>query len=308
MSRPAPGPVRFARNGAVRLALTDHGGTGGDPLLLVMGLAASRFWWPQGLLDALVDRGFHVVVYDQRDAGESTHLPGAPRRAPLATLFRRQPPAYSAEDLTDDAAAVLDAVGWDSAHLFGHSMGGLLAQRIALRHPGRVRSVTSSSALPSDAKGLGVLRYLRLGTPLRMARMRFPEGRDGDLALALAVGRALASPGYPFDADEVRDTVAREAARGIAGFRDQDAQSRQIGAKWHGGRLAELRMPALVLHGEGDQILRTAAGRRTAAAIPGARLVTFPGVGHFLPREVWPRYADEIRALADHAAGATATA
>ena len=182
--------------------------------------------------------------------------------------------------MTDDAVAVLDALGWDSAHLFGHSMGGQLAQRTALRHPGRVRSITSSASLPGDVGRLGAARYVRLGTVARLARMRFPEGHDGDVALAVAATRAIASPTYPVDEQEVRRMAERDQ---VSGIRDTAAQSRQAGAKWHGGRLSQLRVPALVLHGARDPLLRPAAARRTAAAISGARLVILPGVGHYLP-------------------------
>jgi pimeloyl-ACP methyl ester carboxylesterase len=196
---------------------------------------------------------------------------------------------------------VLDALGWASAHLFGHSMGGQLAQRMGLRHPGRVHSITSSASLPSDVSGLAAARYVHLGLVARFARMKFPEGRDGDIALGLALARAVASPGYPFDEAEARRRIERDV---VSGVRDTQAQSRQAGAKWHGGRLAQLRVPTLVLHGDRDPLLRPSAGRRTAAAIPGARLVILPGVGHDLPAAVQPRVAEEVRALAGRAAAA----
>ena len=299
MTDPRPGPARHARNGAAEIAFEELGGAGGEPLLLVMGLGVSRFWWPPGFVAELAGQGFHVAAYDQRDAGESTHFPAAGAGSPLAAALRRRSVAYSAEDMTDDAVAVLDALGWDSAHLFGHSMVGQLAQRTALRHPQRVRSVTSSASLPSDTGGLAAARYVHLGLVARMARMRFPEGRDGDIALGLALARAVASPGYPFDEAEARARIERDV---VSGVRDTAAQSRQVGAKWHGGRLSELRVPTLVLHGERDPLLRPAAGRRTAAAIGGARLVLLPGVGHDLPAAVWPQVAGEVRALADRAA------
>jgi len=296
-----PGPARYARNGAADIAFEELGGAGGEPLLLVMGLGVSRFWWPPGLVAELAGQGFHVAAYDQRDAGESTHFPDAGAGSPLTAVLRRSSVAYPAEDMTDDAVAVLDALGWDSAHLFGHSMGGQLAQRTALRHRQRVRSITSSASLPSDTGGLAAARYVHLGLVARMARMRFPEGRDGDIALGLALARMVASPGYPFDEAEARARIERDL---VSGVRDTAAQSRQAGAKWHGGRLSGLRVPALVLHGEADPLLRPAAARRTAAAIDGARLVLLPGVGHDLPAAVWPQVAGEVRALADRARSA----
>ena len=139
---------------------------------------------------------------------------------------------------------------------------------------------------------------MRLGTVARLARMKFPEGHDGDVALAIAATRAIASPAYPVDEQEVRRMAERDQ---VSGIRDTAAQSRQAGAKWHGGRLSQLRVPALVLHGAQDPLLRPAAARRTAAAIREARLVIVPGVGHYLPAAVYPRVADEVRALADRA-------
>jgi pimeloyl-ACP methyl ester carboxylesterase len=303
MAYPAAQPSRYARNGDVQIAFEDLGGAGGDPLLLVMGLGVSRFWWPEGLVEDLVGRGFHVAAYDQRDAGESTHFPDAGATSPIAAVLRRRSTAYTAEDMTGDAIAVIDALGWDRAHLFGHSMGGQLAQRTALRYPGRVASLTSSASLPSDVGSVGAARYIHLGLVARLARLKVPEGRQGDVELGLAAARAIASPGYPFDEAAVRRRIERDQ---VSGVRDAAAQSRQAGAKWHGGRLAELRVPTLVLHGAEDQLLRPAAARRTAAAIPGARLVILPGVGHDLPAELFPLVADEVRALADRAAATPA--
>jgi pimeloyl-ACP methyl ester carboxylesterase len=301
MAGPQSEPTRYARNGDVRIAFEDLGGAGGDPLLLVMGLGVSRFWWPEGFVGELVQRGFHVVAYDQRDAGESTHFPDAGAGSPIAAVLRRRSTAYSAEDMTSDGIAVLDALGWDAAHLFGHSMGGQLAQRLALGYPGRVASLTSSASLPSDVGSLGSGRYIHLGLVARLARMKVPAGREGDVQLGLAAARAIASPGYPFDEAGVRRRIERDE---VSGVRDAAAQSRQVGAKWHGGRLAELRVPALVLHGAEDPLLRPAAARRTAAAIPGARLVILPGVGHDLPAEVFPQVAGEVRAVAHRAISA----
>ncbi|MFF8499615.1 alpha/beta fold hydrolase [Streptomyces anulatus] len=292
---------RFARNGAVELAHDRlQAGADGEPLLLVMGLAVSRHWWPGELCAAFADAGFAVARYDQRDAGESTRLPNRTARGnPFAALAAGRGAAYTAEDMADDAVAVMDALGWESAHLFGHSLGGVVAQRVALRHPGRVRTLTSSAALPSDVGGLGAFRHLRLGTLAKFARIKPAQDREERIASGLAVARICASPGYPFDEGEALERITADVDTGIA---DPDAQSRQIGAPWHGPSLAELRVPALVLHGTDDPLLKPSAGRATAAAIPDARLVLQPGVGHDIPRERHTAVAAEVRALADRAA------
>ncbi|AVT41528.1 alpha/beta hydrolase [Plantactinospora sp. BB1] len=293
---------RSARNGDVFLAVDELGGAGGEPLLLVMGLGVSRYWWPDGLVDGLVEAGFHVAAFDGRDAGGSTRFDDVPADNPLAALLRRRPPAYTGEDMADDTVAVLDALGWSSAHLFGISQGGLVAQRTALRHPRRVRTLTSYAAVPSDARAVAVLRYVRLPFLARLTRFRFPAGREGDVAAGLALARAIASPGYAFDEPETRTRVERELDAGLpSGVRDTRAQARQTGASWHGPRLRELRVPTLVLHGERDPLLRPSAGRRIATKVPGARYVELPGTGHDLPRAVWPTVVREIRALTETA-------
>ncbi|XVU28440.1 alpha/beta fold hydrolase [Actinoplanes sp. CA-054009] len=290
-----------ARNGEVLLAVDDLGGAGGDPLLLLMGLGVSRFYWPGGLIAALIGAGFHVASFDGRDAGGSTRFDDAPARNPVTALLRRRPPAYTAEDMTDDAVAVLDALGWPRAHLFGVSQGGLVAQRTALRHPGRVLTLTSYAAVPSDVRGAAVFRYIHLPFLARLARMSHPTGRDGDIALGLDLLRALASPAYPFDEPDARRRVERELDAGLpSGVRDSRAQARQTAATWHGPRLSELRTPTLVLHGAQDPLIRPSAARRIASSAPNARYVELPGVGHDLPREIWPTVTRELRSLSDH--------
>jgi pimeloyl-ACP methyl ester carboxylesterase len=292
-------PVRYARNGSVQIAYDTLAGSEGEPLLLVMGLAVSRFWWPAGLCQEFASRGFAVARYDQRDAGQSTRLPDSGRANPFLAVARKRG-AYSSEDMTDDAIAVLDALGWKQAHIFGASLGGIIAQRIALRHPDRVLSVVSAAGIPSDVSGLGVARYVRFGMLAKLARAKVPEGRDGDIQLSLMLARAVASRVYPFDEDATREWIEREAD---SGPRDTAAQSRQAGAAWHGPKLRDLRKPVLVLHGDQDPLLRVSAARATARAIRGARLVILPGAGHDLPAPLWPMIADEVRQLADQAEG-----
>jgi len=284
-------PARHAHNGPVDLAYDHLVGATGEPMLLVMGLGTSRFWWPLGLCQDFAAQGFEVARYDQRDAGESTRMPDTSTSNPFAALFGRKGDAYSSEDMTDDAIAVMDALGWKRAHIFGHSMGGTIAQRIALRHPDRVLSVVSSAGMPSDASGFGVLA--------KLARMKFPEGREGDIEASLAVARGVASPDYPFDDTGAQEWIERQVD---SGPRDTKAQSRQIGAQWHGPKLRDLDKPTLVLHGDKDPIGKVSAGRDTAKRVSAARFVVLPGVGHDLPEALWPTVAAEVRQNADRVA------
>ena len=290
-------PTQYARNGTADIAYDTLAGAEGEPLLLIMGLAVSRFWWPAGLCQEFATRGFAVARYDQRDAGESSRMPDTGSSNPFAAVARKRG-SYTSEDMTDDAIAVLDALGWKRAHLFGASLGGIIAQRIALRHPDRVLSVVSAAGIPSDTSGLGAGRYVRFGMLARLARMKFPEGRDGDIQMSLALARAVASPAYPFDETATREWIEREAD---SGPRDTKAQSRQAGASWHGPKLRELNKPTLVLHGDHDPLLRVSAARNTAKAVAGARLVLLPGAGHDLPEPLWGTIADEVRRNADGA-------
>ena len=292
-------PTRWARNGDVRLAFdTFIGSDDGERLLLIMGLGVSRLWWPDGLCQALAEQRFAVAGYDQRDAGESTHLPPTRTHLPVTALPGRRGAAYTAEDVADDAVAVLDELGWGSAHLFGRSLGGAVAQRVAVRHPDRVRTLTSMSAVPGDTAGLRTLRYINISALARLSRTSYPDTREGAVQAAFAISRFCASPGYPFDENEERAKAERLAD---SGTRDTQAQSRQIGAQWHGPAISTITAPTLVLHGQGDPLIRPRAAQAIAARIPGARLVTLPGVGHEIPAPVWRTVASEVRALADSA-------
>jgi pimeloyl-ACP methyl ester carboxylesterase len=299
---PTPSPQvepAFAVNGAVRLAYDDLGPINGDPLLMIMGTGASRFWWPQGMLTCLQGHGFRPAVFDLRDAGQSTRIQQKAAAGPHLAMLGRRPAAYSAEDLVDDAAAVLDALDWPAAHVFGLSLGGVIAQRLALRHPNRVLTVTSFASGPSDASARTVLlRYLRWGGQLRLLRI-VRGAHDDDSSLGLAVMRACATAEYPADESMARDATARDQELGINSFRDLAAQGRQTGAQWNGPPLRELRKPILVMCGDADPVLWPRASRDTAAAIPGARLVILRRVGHALPPAIWPTIAEGLRTLAD---------
>ncbi|MFF0745917.1 alpha/beta fold hydrolase [Streptomyces sp. NPDC004111] len=291
------GPVQWATNGPVNIAfdrLTE--GADGEPLLLATGLGANRRWIPDELCRMLAARGFAVARYDQRDGGDSTHLPATSTTNPIAALFGRRGSAYTAEDMVDDTVAVLDALGWESAHLLGVSLGGAVVQRTALRHPERVRTLTTMAAVPGDSAGLRSMRYVRLRTLSKFAGLKFPDTPEGDVRAGVEVFRLLASPARPFDERAAREAALRNKDSGL---HDQEAQSRQIGAQWHGAPIEKVTRPTLVLHGADDPLIKPSAARTIASRIPGSRLVLLPEVGHELPEHSWSLVADELGRLVD---------
>jgi pimeloyl-ACP methyl ester carboxylesterase len=300
MSAIGDSPTGFARNGQVQLGYEDLGPGRGDPLLMIMGLGASRNWWPQGLIRCLQQHGFRPAVFDLRDTGESTHMTQARAPGPYRAMLRAEQTAYSAEDLVDDAAAVLDALDWPAAHVLGGSFGGVIAQRLALRHPDRVLTLTSFASGPSDASPRQVLlRYARWEKQLRLLPLML-RVRRGDPTAGPDLLRAVTTKAYPLEESYLREAAARDRAQGITSFTDLAAQGRQTGATWHGPPLRDLNRPTLIMCGDADPMLRPRASRDTAAAIPGARLVILPGVGHALPPPIWPVIAQQMRALADN--------
>ncbi|ADD39969.1 alpha/beta fold hydrolase [Stackebrandtia nassauensis] len=288
----------YTMNGDLRIAYEDHGGHGGDPLLLVMGTAFSRFWWPPKFIATLVEAGFHVASYDHRDAGESDRWPDQPKANPIASQFRKGKLAYTAAEQASDGVAVLNALGWDGAHLFGHSMGGLVAQHIALGFPGVARTVTTSAAVPAAASRLGLLRYVRPGVLVKLSRAKYPRGPEGDVAAAIGYARMLAAPDYPLDEEYAREAAERDRACGIDP-RDTQAQARQTGARWSGPGPEALTVPLLSFHGDADPLLRLSAARDLTAAAPDSRLIVVPGVGHTLPGPLFADYVAEVRRHVD---------
>lgn len=281
-----------ARNGGVELAYERVGPGTGEPLLLVMGLGMQMHFWHDDLVAEFVAAGFDPVRYDNRDVGESTHFSyrGAPSLAAVLALPQAVA-SYRIEEMAADAVAVLDAVGWESAHVFGTSMGGMIAQTVAIRYPERVRSLTSVMSSPSP----------RVGRPTMgaAAALAARPARTADEAAerVVATFRVIGSPGYPLDERWLRSYGRRAFARAqdATGSRRQLAAINASASRVPG--LRGVRAPTLVVHGEADPLVRPAAGLATAAAVPGARLVTYPGMGHNLPRELWPSVIGEVATL-----------
>jgi pimeloyl-ACP methyl ester carboxylesterase len=285
--------IRYAHNGAVSLAYETFGDTAaGEPLLLVMGLDFQMVWWPEEFIARLVDVGFAVVRFDNRDTGLSTSFDPVERPDPWKALLGGVPPAYTARDMLDDALAVLDAVGWPSAHVVGGSMGAGI-----MENPERVRSLVSCMGLPVDAGPLRTLRYIRPGVFRALARIKPGPSDEEQVEALVAIYRAIASPGYPFP-----ETWARQAARlsHQRHPRDPSTTQRQLAA----GRahryppLESITAPTLVVSGKADPLIRWQGGRDTAARIPGGRFVLYPGMGHAIPRELFGQVVEEVQRVA----------
>jgi pimeloyl-ACP methyl ester carboxylesterase len=270
----------------------------GDPahpaVLLVMGIAAQLVHWPLGFLDALARRGLHVVRFDNRDSGRSGHMRDAPPAdLPAALRGDLSSASYTLSDMAADAVGLLDALHIDAAHVVGASMGGAIAQTIAIEHPKRVRSLTSMMFTTGDmAVGQchpATLKSVFGGPPAHT--------REEVVARAVRAASVAGSPAFP------TDPAALAERAGLAYDRDHDeaAIARQAVATVASGdrteRLRALDVPTLVLHGLADTLVDPSGGRATAAAIPGAELVLIEGMGHDIPAALYERIADHIAAV-----------
>jgi pimeloyl-ACP methyl ester carboxylesterase len=276
--------------GALTLCYETFGSPQSPPLLLVMGLNSQMILWDDEFCELLAARGLWVIRFDNRDVGRSTIL----REAPIPKrwqLITRDPrgAAYTLDEMADDAAGLLDHVGISAAHVVGASMGGMIAQLIAIRHPDRVLSLVSIMSTTGNRR-VGRPRPRMALRLLRKAR----RDREGYIEDHLETYRAIGSKGYGFDEQGKRERAGRCFERGIhpAGSARQLAA---IGAAPdRTGPLGRLRLPATVIHGDSDPLVNVSGGRSTAAAIPGAKLLILPGMGHDLPRELWPQIIDAI--------------
>ena len=275
----------------------------GDPLLLIMGLGEQLTTWPDELVEKFVAAGFRVIRFDNRDIGlssESTWEPPSPVRTVASRIVRRAPKAeYHLSDMAADAAGLLDALGIGAAHVVGVSMGGMIAQTMAIEHPTLVRSLTSIMSNTGDGSH-GVIAPSLLP---KLARLGRPT-RETAVERAVEVNALISGPGY--DPVERRALAERNLARS---FRP-DALARQTAAIMASpdrtDALARVQVPTLVVHGLLDQLVKPSGGIATARAVPGSRLLMYPDMGHDLPRARWGELVEEIRRNADRAAVAVA--
>jgi pimeloyl-ACP methyl ester carboxylesterase len=284
----------------ITLCYETFGEPADPPLLLVMGLGTQMIAWHEDFCVELASRGLHVVRFDNRDIGHSTHLSGAPPTIAQLLTRSRRAGRYSLADMAEDSAVLLERLSLSPAHVVGASMGGMIAQTLASRHPGSVRSLVSiMSNTGSLLSGQPSLRVYSMF--LRVA----PTERDAFIEHMTGVFAMIGSPGELRDLDDVRELVATSYDRD----HDPAGSGRQLGAIIAAGnRTDEVRRitaPTLVIHGTADKLVGPSGGRATAKAIRGARLMPVEGMGHDLPRALWPQLID---AIAGHARTSDAAA
>lgn len=275
--------IEYAVNGDARIAYETFG-TAGEPLLLVLGLDYQMVWWPDAFCERLVEAGYHVARYDNRDTGLSTHYPEPADGSPWRALLGGTRPLYTMADMIGDGLAVMDALGWADAHVLGGTSA--IAQGMALLHPGRVRSLTLCMSSPATAGPLRTLRYLKFGIFREFRKLPKATTPQQEIDNLIAIYRAQASPGYPFPEEWVREAATLSHSRAP---RDPRTTQRHLAA----GRavklppLSSITAPTLVVSGADDPLIKPSGGRDLAAQIPGAEFVLYPGVGHDLPEEIW---------------------
>jgi pimeloyl-ACP methyl ester carboxylesterase len=281
----------------VQIAYETFGDRDHRPLIMVMGLGASMLMWHPDLCAMLAGRGFFVIRFDNRDVGRSTHLHDARPPDLMGALMRGDvsSASYSLDDMAQDAFGLLDALDLPAAHVLGASLGGMIAQVMAARHPERVLSLTSIMSTPAPA--------LTNPTPAAAAvLMQQPAAtREEAIARMLEAARVIGSPGYPPDEQWRAELTAQLWDEGL----DPAGSARQLLAIYASGDRTEavrgIARPTLVIHGDSDPLINVSAGRRTAELIAGAELLIIPGMGHDLPRQVWPAIVDAVSAVADRA-------
>jgi pimeloyl-ACP methyl ester carboxylesterase len=293
--------MRVSANG-IGIEVDDQGLAGGEPVMLIMGLGMQLIAWPQELVQMLVSRGFRVLRMDNRDAGLSQgfdHLgvPSIPVSAMRHMLRLPVPAPYGIADMAADVVGVFDALGVKTAHLVGASMGGMVAQHVAAKHPSRVKSLTLIMTT-SGARRLPQARW-----PVQKILLSRPDGRDPEAVVAHLekVMAAIGSPAYPPTRERLRERLHASVVRA---WRPAGTARQLIAVAADGDRsalLKDIQAPTQIIHGEADPLVPVAAGHDLAAKIAHARADIVPGMGHDLPLQLLPRIADGIAGAAARA-------
>jgi pimeloyl-ACP methyl ester carboxylesterase len=296
-------PPQMAKANGIELCYEIFGASDAEPLVLIMGLGAQMIHWDDEFCQDLAGRGFRVIRFDNRDIGKSTRMSGGKPLRPLELLklkiFKIAPEApYKLWDMASDVVGLLDALGIKKAHIVGASMGGMIAQEIAMQYPDRVLSLTSIMSSTGNPK---------LPPPTREASAMLlappPTSKEEYLDRFGKTWKLLRGGSFPLDEAKDIDRAERTYARGL----NPAGVGRQLRAILASGnrkdRLGSIKIPTLVVHGTIDPLVRVEAGKDTAASIPGAKLLLIEGMGHALPIPMWPAI---IGAIAEHAQGARA--
>lgn len=288
---------QIAQCNGIEIAYETFGERSDPALLLIMGLGVQMIHWHPDFCRALADRGFHVIRFDNRDAGHSTKIEGGPEPNVMAAMGGDTSSAcYTLEDMADDAVGLLDHLDAGAAHLVGASLGGMVAQTMAIRHPARVLSLTSIMST-TGAREVGQPRPEALPALLTPA----PAEREAFIEHALSIWRTIGSPGFARDESWIRQVAGEAHDRS---FNPIGTARQLLAAVASGDRteaLGQVSVPTLVIHGRDDPLIDRSGGVATASAVSGAELLEIPGMAHDLPREVWPRIIDAVAANAERA-------
>lgn len=284
----------------LRIAVESFGDPADPTLLLVMGLGTQMIGWPDDLCRDLAARGHRVVRFDNRDIGLSTHLDGQPAPDLMEVLLRRRKPAYGIADMATDTIGVIEALGTGPVHLAGASMGGFIAQTVALQRPDLLRSLT----LIMTSTGSRRVGRPSAAVARTVLRRRPPAtDRDGAIAASLETFALIGSPGYPADEAYRRQLAGLGYDRGY----DLQGQRRQLAAiaaqPDRTAGLRKLRLPTLVMHGLEDPLVALSGGLALARSVTGSRFIGYSGMGHDFPRPLWPTFAADIAAHLEVAVG-----
>ena len=282
----------------VELCYQTFGDPADRPMLLVMGLGGPMTWWDPQLCRMLAAEGFFVIRYDNRDTGRSSRIPHRVSRSTLVKAFAGAPvrAPYSMSDLASDAVGLLGHLGINAAHLVGVSMGGMIAQTVAIEHPDRVRSLTSIMS----TTGRRTVGWQHPSLLPGLVAPRRP-GREAYIKSSAAVWRLIGSPAYPEDRAEVERRAGETFDRGVSASGVMRQMLAVITQPNRAERLRRVEAPTLVIHGLADKMVHVSGGRATARAIPGAELLLIDGMGHDLPGQLYDTFVTAIRRNADRA-------
>ncbi len=276
----------------IEIVYQRFGNTDVPPLLLIMGGGAQMIAWPDGFCMELVNRGMQIIRYDNRDTGLSTHFSKSPVpdfKAAMAGDYSSV--SYTLSDMAADAVGLMEVLGFESLHLVGASMGGMIAQTIAIEYPKKVRSLTSMMSTTGDSSvGQPDFAALaNLGAP--------PKDKQGYIDWQVCALKVIGSPKYPFDEQAASDRAGRSWDRD----HDPLGMLRQSVAVLKSGdrtdKLKKINVPTLVIHGSNDKMCDVSGGRATSVAIPNAELIIYEGMGHGFPQQLWADIADHISRL-----------